>query len=142
MSGVAESPQVFRSRNSGTKSACEGPNPGRKPGNFPGRGIFMDHALLRAAHDFGLRILQRGLGSRLVAGGDRLFDLADIGAHAAAAVLVDRGAALGDASRFLCGFGIGHLSLLFARISHVPVPRRPRAACDVGLRHYGWGAET
>jgi len=58
-------------------------------------------ALGHAAHQFGLRGLQRQRGRIGIARGDGLFDLADIGADARTAGLVDVGATFDLAGAFL-----------------------------------------
>ena len=56
--------------------------------DLAGGGVLVNHALLRGPHELRLSSLQRGGGGALVAGGDRLLDLAQEGTHAAAARLV------------------------------------------------------
>ena len=72
----------------------------------------MEDALLGTAHQLGLGSLECRSGFGLVAGGNRLLDLADEGPHAADAVLVDLGAAGGDAGGLLRRFRVGHLALV------------------------------
>src|SRR5208337_4931068 len=62
--------------------------------------IFVNDALLRRAGQARLGLAQRLDGGLRVLGGDRLLDLADIGAHLAAARLVDGGPAAGLAGGF------------------------------------------
>jgi hypothetical protein len=62
---------------------------GVEAGNFARTGIFVDNALGNPPHHSRLGQLERGGGGGLVAGGNRLFHLADDGADLAPAVLID-----------------------------------------------------
>src|SRR6185503_218089 len=65
--------------------------------NLARSGVFVEHALGNAPHDFGLGGLQCGQGRSLVALGNGLFHLADEAADAGLARGVDRGALGGGA---------------------------------------------
>ncbi len=78
-------------------------------------GIGCDDARGAAALDLGLRGAQGRLRALLVAGGNRLFDLLDRAAHAAAAGSVHGSAALGLAGALLRRFMIGHSVLVLGR---------------------------
>ena len=97
-------------------SGRQGLEPLGETRNLPRCGVLVQHALGGGAHQFRLRCLEGSLGRGLVAGGQRLFDLADEGADARAAVLVDRRAA-GDLAR--CLFGRGVLAMVPLFVSSV-----------------------
>src|SRR5262245_20691635 len=82
------------------------------------------HALLRRPHDDRLRFLQGRKRGLTVAAGDRLFDLAQIGAHPRSARLVDVGAARDLARGLLGGFGIRHLVSTAPGTTVPPTPYR------------------
>src|SRR5882762_9563017 len=83
--------------------------------DFPGTGVLVHHALGDGAHQLGLGLHEGVLGGRSVAGGQRLVELAQEGAHARAAGGVDFGSA-GDLADRLLGAGrIGHSLELFKR---------------------------
>jgi len=69
--------------------------------DLAGSEIGVDDALGGGAVDFRLGSLEGREGNGVVAGGDRFFNLADEGADAAAARLVDRGAGSDLAGRLL-----------------------------------------
>src|SRR5262245_21377276 len=68
----------------------------------------MQHALLRRAHDDGLRLLQRDERLVAVAGGERLLDLAERGVQARTPRLVDLGPLRDDTRRLAGRTGIRH----------------------------------
>src|SRR5215213_825470 len=72
------------------------------------RCVAMDHALLRGAHDLRLGGLERGESRPLIAGGDRLLDLAHRGTHARTARGIDFSPARDDARGFAGGRSVGH----------------------------------
>jgi len=77
-------------------------------GNFAARGVGMDDAFLRRAHDHRLGFLQCGQRLAAVAGCDRFLDAAHQVAQLGAPPFVDLGAA-GDLARsFAGGTGVGH----------------------------------
>src|SRR5665648_592132 len=80
----------------------------REAGDLAGGGLAVEQALLRRPHHQRLGFLQRGLGGVLIAGGDRLLDLAHGTAHAAPPGLVLDGTADGLANGFLRRLSIGH----------------------------------
>jgi hypothetical protein len=71
-------------------------------------GVAVHHALLRAAHDFGLRILEGLLGRIGISGSNRDFNLLDEGANAADTVAVDDSLSLRTENALFCRFDIGH----------------------------------
>src|SRR6185436_13290883 len=91
----------------------------------------MHDALLRGAHDLGLRCLECCCCCYLVAGRDRLLDVAHGRAHARAARGVDFGAARDHACGFAGGGSIGHgLSVVSRALSapEVQTGEKERAA--------------
>jgi hypothetical protein len=80
----------------------------REPRYFSARRIAMHDAFLRGANQsrFGFR---HGCGClAAIAGGNRLFDLTERGAHARTPGFIDDGSARGLAGGLLCGFRICH----------------------------------
>src|SRR5690348_10954409 len=73
-------------------SGLEGLHARIETAHLAGGHVGVDDALLRGPCDLGLGRLERGNGFVVLAAGDRLFDLADEGAHARPARLVDLGA--------------------------------------------------
>src|SRR5947208_17090003 len=91
----------------------------------------MHDTLLCSAHDLGLGHLERRESRGLVAGGDRLLDLAYRAAHARTARGIDFGAARDHASGFAGGGGVGHcLSVVRVRLgaAAVAIGEKERAA--------------
>src|SRR5919107_3126297 len=80
----------------------------REARDLPRRGVLVHDALLSGAHHLRLSRAQGGHSLGLVAGCDRLFDLADEGPHPATTRLVDRGALRDLAGHILGGHGVGH----------------------------------
>ena len=87
--------------------------------------FLVDDVLGRAALDLRLRGAQRGRGGLLVAGLDRLLDLLDRAAHAAAARGVHGGAALGLAGALLGRLVTSHLILVPRKGALIRAGRQP-----------------
>src|SRR3989338_1348870 len=81
-----------------------------KTGHFARSGVLVDHTLLRGAHDLGLCRAKRCFRRALVAACERFLDLADEGAHAAAAGPVDCRLLCNHADCLLCGLRVRHRS--------------------------------
>ena len=77
-------------------------------GDLPRCGVLMEDALLGSSHQLWLGCAQSGICASLVARGDGFFDLAQEGAHAAAAGLVDVGFVGNLPDCFLGRTGVGH----------------------------------
>ena len=80
----------------------------REPRHFSARRIAMHDALLRRANQSRLGFCQGRGCLAAIAGGNRLLDFTDRGAHARAPGFINDGSARGLARGFLCGFRIGH----------------------------------
>jgi hypothetical protein len=80
----------------------------REPRHFSACGITMHDAFLRRADQSWLGFSHGAERAATIARSDRLFDLADRGAHARAPGLIDDGPARGLTGGFLCGFCIRH----------------------------------
>src|SRR5262245_57196129 len=93
----------------GSSSTRHGFDTFAEPRNLSGGGILVNHLLLRAPHQLGLGLLEGGAGSRPIALGNRLLDLADGASHAASAGLVDLGSPHRLASGLLCRSRIRHI---------------------------------
>src|SRR5690606_40881192 len=77
--------------------------------NLAGREIGMNNALAGSAVDLGLGRLEGSESGSMITGGDGFFNLADEGAHTAAARLVHRGAGF-DLAGSILGLGlVGHI---------------------------------
>lgn len=76
----------------------------------------MNDAAIGSTHDQGLGVLQGRFSSSLVASGDGFINAADLGAHGAFTVTIDRCFARDLAHRLFGGNGVGHTVLVFGTV--------------------------
>src|SRR5436305_8882858 len=84
----------------------------RQPRYFAARGISMDDALLRRAHDQWLGFFEGRQRLSAIASRNGLFDSPDVAAHFRAARFIDFSAARNLACSFAGGIGICHSVLV------------------------------